>query len=115
MHAPEIPRRGVRRLTAGAATAAVLVLVVAARPAGATGVAHDHGPVAFQVTNLVADQPGVAPLTDPDLVNPWGLALGPATPLWVSDAETGVSTIYRGAVDGSPFTKVPLTVSIPGG
>jgi uncharacterized protein (TIGR03118 family) len=115
MHALVPYRRATRRLAAGAATAALLVLVVSARPAEATGVGHDHGPGAFQVTNLVADQPGVAPLTDPDLVNPWGLALGPTTPLWVSDADADVSTIYRGAVDRSPFAKVPLTVSIPGG
>src|SRR5205807_3092492 len=40
----------------------------------------------FQQTNLVSDQPGVAQITDPNLVNPWGIALGPnGGTLWVSD------------------------------
>jgi uncharacterized protein (TIGR03118 family) len=65
--------------------------------------------------DLVADRAGAAELTDPALVNAWGLSFGPATPAWVSDAGTGVSTLYRGGVGSSPVAKVPLTVSIPGG
>jgi uncharacterized protein (TIGR03118 family) len=65
--------------------------------------------------NLVSDVPGKAELFDADLVNAWGLAFGPTTPAWVSDNGTDVSTLYAGAVDNTPVTKVPLTVSIPGG
>jgi len=45
----------------------------------------------------------VAPLTDPDLVNAWGLSASPGTdavpgsPLWVSDNETDRTTLYAGA------------------
>jgi uncharacterized protein (TIGR03118 family) len=70
---------------------------------------------AYHQTNLVSDVPGMAQLTDPDLVNPWGLAAGPATPAWVADNGTGKATLYPGFVNGSPITKAPLVVSIPGG
>jgi uncharacterized protein (TIGR03118 family) len=65
---------------------------------------------AYTVTPLVSDQPGVAPNTDPNLVNAWGLASGPTSPWWVSDNETDVSTLYRG-LDGMPQ---PLVVSVEG-
>jgi uncharacterized protein (TIGR03118 family) len=64
----------------------------------------------YTVTPLVSDQPGVAPHTDPNLVNAWGLTAGPTTPWWVSDNGTDVSTLYGG--DGTPRS---LVVSVPGG
>ena len=70
---------------------------------------------AYHQTNLVSDLPGLAQLTDPDLVNPWGMAAGPATPVWVADNGTDKATIYPGFVNGSPIQKAPLVVSIPGG
>jgi uncharacterized protein (TIGR03118 family) len=70
---------------------------------------------AFTVQNLVSDQPGVAPLTDPDLVNPWGLAASPTSPLWVANNGTNTSTLYSGALAGGPATKAALIVAVPGG
>jgi hypothetical protein len=64
---------------------------------------------AYTVTPLVSDQAGVAPVTDPNLVNAWGLTAGPTTPWWVSDNGTDKSTLYRGS-DGMPF---PLVVDVP--
>jgi len=70
-------------------------------------------------TNLVSDQPGKAQLTDPNLVNPWGLSRAADSPVWVSDTNTGVSTLYSGAVNGSPVVAAPagkqLIVKVPGG
>jgi uncharacterized protein (TIGR03118 family) len=43
------------------------------------------------------------------------MAAGPSTPVWVSAADSGVATIYQGALGGSPLTIQPLVVSIPGG
>jgi uncharacterized protein (TIGR03118 family) len=65
--------------------------------------------------DLVSDVPGAAEIHDASLVNAWGLAFGPATPAWVADNGTDVSTLYSGAVGSTPVTQVPLTVSIPGG
>jgi uncharacterized protein (TIGR03118 family) len=75
---------------------------------------EDHEEVAFTQTNLVADSsntPGVTPQTiiDPNLINPWGVAEGPAGPFWVSDNGTGVTTIYDGA--GMPAGPKLVTVA----
>ena len=48
----------------------------------------------YHVVPLVSDQQGVAPNTDPNLVNPWGIAEAPGNPLWVSDNGTNLSTLY---------------------
>jgi uncharacterized protein (TIGR03118 family) len=58
--------------------------------------------------NLVADTSGVAAVTDPNLVNPWGLARSSSSPWWVSDNGPGLSTLYSGT--GSIAS---LVVTIP--
>src|SRR5947209_1962423 len=35
--------------------------------------------------NLIADRPGVARFTDPNLINPWGVSVTSEGPFWVSD------------------------------
>jgi uncharacterized protein (TIGR03118 family) len=51
----------------------------------------------YQQTNLVSNVPGRAAVTDPNLVNSWGLVHGPGTPWWVADNGTGLSTLYDGS------------------
>jgi uncharacterized protein (TIGR03118 family) len=70
----------------------------------------------FSVTNLVTDDPqfNAAPLTDPNLVNAWGVSHSPTSPLWVSDNGTGVSTLYRIDPVTDAVTIMPLVVKIPG-
>jgi len=69
---------------------------------------------AFRVVPLVSDQPGVAPNTDPNLVNAWGLTSGPTTPWWVADNGTDKSTLYRGS-DGQPQALVVDVHNAPTG
>lgn len=112
-HGTEPSRRrrwSTRWLGVLAATAVLGLAVPSAASAG--GSPHDH---AFQQRNLISDIGGVARITDRNLVNPWGLAAGPSTPLWVADNGTDVSTVYSGAVGGSIPVIAPLVVSIPGG
>src|SRR5262245_25403671 len=71
-------------------------------------------PTAYLATDLVSDQPGVAPILDPHLVNAWGISLSSTSPFWVSSEGGGVSNLYAGDVM-TPLMKVPLEVSIPGG
>ena len=66
-------------------------------------------PAGYQQTNLVSDVPGLALVTDPNLVNAWGMSFGPNTFIWVSDNGTGVATLYDGS--GAPQS---LVVTIPG-
>ena len=63
-------------------------------------------------TNLVSDIPGLAASTDPNLVNPWGIAASATSPFWVSDNGTGVATLYNSA--GTPQSLV-VTIPNPGG
>jgi uncharacterized protein (TIGR03118 family) len=57
--------------------------------------------------NLASDIPGLAPLTDPDLVNPWGISHAPTSPLWVSNQGTNSSTLYTLPPGSAAVTKVP--------
>jgi uncharacterized protein (TIGR03118 family) len=67
----------------------------------------------FKQLNLVSDQVGKATLRDKNLVNAWGLALGPG-PLWVANNHTGTATVYDGGAPGNPISNVGLVVTIPG-
>src|SRR6266704_354087 len=62
----------------------------------------------YSWTNFQSDIAGVAQHTDPNLVNPWGMAASATGTIWVSDNGTGVSTLYN--QDG---TAVPMVVEIP--
>jgi uncharacterized protein (TIGR03118 family) len=62
----------------------------------------------YTQVNLVANTSGVAPVTDPNLVNPWGLSRASGSPWWISDNGTGLSTLYNGA-----GAITPLVVTIP--
>jgi uncharacterized protein (TIGR03118 family) len=62
----------------------------------------------YQQTNLVSDLPGLAAHTDADLVNPFGLTRGPATPWWANDEGTGRATLYNAA-----GVKQGLVVTVP--
>jgi uncharacterized protein (TIGR03118 family) len=44
--------------------------------------------------NLVSDVAGAADLTDPNLVNAWGISISAASPFWLCDGGTGLSTVY---------------------
>jgi uncharacterized protein (TIGR03118 family) len=60
--------------------------------------------------NLVSDIPGLADVTDPNLIDPWGISISAASPFWVSNAGKGNSTLYNGA-----GTIAPIVVTVPGG
>ena len=62
----------------------------------------------YTQTNLVSNTAGVAPVADPQLINPWGLSRNSRSPWWVSDQATGFSTLYNGA-----GAKQSLIVTIP--
>src|SRR5437588_12570946 len=62
----------------------------------------------YSWTNLQSDIAGVAAHVDPNLVNPWGVAVSPSGIILVSDNGTGVSTLYH--QDG---TALSLVVTIP--
>ena len=97
------------RSLATALFVAGLQLLLVAFPSGnlRAGGENEEGHF-FRWVNLQSDIPGVADRTDPNLVNPWGLAVGPTGIFWVADNHTGFSTLY--APNGKP---IPLIVTIP--
>jgi uncharacterized protein (TIGR03118 family) len=46
--------------------------------------------------NLASDVPGLARVTDPNLVNPWGVAYSPTGPFWFAENGSGVSDFLDG-------------------
>jgi uncharacterized protein (TIGR03118 family) len=66
----------------------------------------------FFQNNLISDIAGIAQNTDPNLVNPWGLAFSDGGPLWVADNGSGLSTIYN--AQGQTI-RTPVTIPPPAG
>ncbi len=66
----------------------------------------------FAQTNLVADQSGAALVTDPNLVNAWGIVADEDGVTWIADNHSGLVTTYDLA--GTPLA-VTFTVPPPGG
>jgi uncharacterized protein (TIGR03118 family) len=74
----------------------------------------------YTQTNLVSDQSGVAAVTDPNLVNPWGLTRSATSPWWVANNNSGTSTLYTGAgaiipINGNGIVTVPPPKNSPAG
>jgi uncharacterized protein (TIGR03118 family) len=74
----------------------------------------------YKQTNLVSDLAGMAPVTDPNLKNPWGLTRSPGgSPFWVANNNSGTSTLYTGAgaiipINGTGTVTVPPPGFAPG-
>ena len=102
--------RSGRQLRAIVVVGLVAALAALVGPATAAPTANR-----FDQVNVVSDLPGVAPILDPLLVNPWGLALSPTSPLWVANNGSGTATLYRGDGSATPFAKVPLEVTVTNG
>jgi uncharacterized protein (TIGR03118 family) len=81
--------------------------------------------VPYSQTDLVSTVPGLATITDPELVNPWGVSHTATSPFWVSNQGTNTATLY--AVSGSTnvtktninppsgFVAIPTTAGGPQG
>jgi uncharacterized protein (TIGR03118 family) len=106
--------RTVQPLAVLAAVGGLIVAIPTSAVAGQVQADHHHSAFAVQQVNLVSDTPGTAALTDPDLVNPWGLALSATSPLWVANNGTNTSTLYTSAADTTTAAKVPtIRVTFP--
>jgi uncharacterized protein (TIGR03118 family) len=72
--------------------------------------------VGFVQVNLVSDIPGLATVTDPSLVNPWGVSHSTTSPFWTSNQGTNTTTLYT-VTDRTTVSKVPINgngiVNIP--
>jgi uncharacterized protein (TIGR03118 family) len=99
-------RRGRARTRKAGALAVVAVAAVVATLAARSSAGED----AYVVRKLVADTPARAAHTDPQLVNPWGLAATPTGEWWTGNEARESSTLYSGT-----GRKTPLDVHVDGG
>lgn len=74
----------------------------------------------FRQTDLASDIPGLAAITDPNLVNTWGVAAFPGgSPFWINNQGTGTSSLF--SVSGSTTIAPAMLpfgtnfVNVPGG
>lgn len=68
----------------------------------------------YKPTNLVSDTPGLAPVIDSNLVNPWGICVISGDPFW-NASPTGVGSLYNaaGARQGAFTIAPPMGSSSP--
>ena len=88
-----------------AATLGAALVAVGASSAGRPG---NH----YTVTPLASDVAGMAPVTDTNLENTWGLARGASTPWWIANNGTASTSVYTSAgarvdIGGLPAQGVP--------
>src|SRR5207247_5518405 len=67
----------------------------------------------FDWENLEGDIPGVAEITDSNVVNPWGIAVAPSGTIFVADNGAGVATAYFQDGTPAPNFSNPLVLTIP--
>ena len=84
-----------------------------------------HAGAIITQTNLVSNVAGLAAITDPQLVNPWGFSHSATGPFWISNQGSNNATLY--AVTGSTnvskvninppagFVAIPTTAGGPQG
>jgi uncharacterized protein (TIGR03118 family) len=83
------------------------------------------GAAPYVQTDLVSDIAGLATITDPQLVNPWGVAFSSTSPFWTSNQGANTATLYA-VTDSinvtktvinppSGFVAIPTTTSGPQG
>jgi len=106
-----------------AAAAALAVAAPAAAFASTTHPVHRPDPIparshrnlTLNQVNLASDVPGLAPLTDSGLKNPWGAALTATSPLWVSEQVEDSSSLYSLTPGSSTTTEAEnVQLSLPG-
>jgi uncharacterized protein (TIGR03118 family) len=79
--------------------------------AAAMSVHAQTAPNVYRVVNLVSNVAGQAAVTDPNLVDAWGISNG-ATPFWVSDHKSGLSSVYAATgVASATLVTVPAATS----
>jgi uncharacterized protein (TIGR03118 family) len=125
------PLSRARRARKSVSTALAILFVLAflpPPPRTARAAAADDGVVvsqavpviapgsAYRQTNLLSDIPGLSPVLDPLLVNPWGISMTASSPFWVANNGTSTTQLIRGDVGGAPvvLNASPQTITIAG-
>src|SRR5277367_2230988 len=90
----------------------LLFAVLVAASCASRATAQNTG---YAQTNLVSDGAVSALNTDKHLINPWGIAFVPGSPFWISDNNSGFSTLYDNqGVPQSLIVTIPPPSGAPG-
>jgi uncharacterized protein (TIGR03118 family) len=73
--------------------------------------AHAQTTNGYTQSNLISDGSVQARQTDPNLINPWGVAIGQQTPFWINAAGSGLSEVY----DSGPNKQFVVTIPAAAG
>jgi len=90
---------------------AVAVLLASALPGRTVAASHANlvpGPNRYMQTNLLSNLSGKAAFTDANLKNPWGMAFAPGGPFWISDNNSGFSTVCEANGQFDFAVQIPL-------
>lgn len=71
------------------------------------------GTNAYIQHNLVSDVPGLADVTDPNLIDPWGMSFSATSPYWISNHGKGNTTVYTNSNTTTGVTVSSTVVTIP--
>jgi hypothetical protein len=75
----------IAKTIASSSGAALALSLAGAAVLSAAGMVPAYAETHFSVTNLVSDGAVPAKIVDPNLINPWGIAMSPTSPFWISD------------------------------
>jgi uncharacterized protein (TIGR03118 family) len=120
--------RGIRAIALVGASTVCLGFVVACGGGGGGGGSNQSmiatSGTTFADTALVSNKAEVvaaAAAIDANLQNPWGIAVAPGFPFWISDNNSNLSTLYSGAgvqetqsITGSAETGIAIPASAAG-
>ena len=87
----------------------VAVVITSQRSSAAPGMDKPGQSQFYAQHNIVSDILGLADHTDANVVNAWGLDSGPTTPWWISDTETGKTTLFNVGTN-----TIQATFTVPG-
>jgi uncharacterized protein (TIGR03118 family) len=87
----------------------IAIILIACAVCTLAAARHVNDDNSYVVTLLASSVPGEAPVTDPKLLNAWGIAASATSPWWVSDNGFDYSTVYTGA-----GVKAGVEVAVPG-
>jgi len=65
----------------------------------------------YTQSNLISDGSVKAQQTDPQLINPWGVAIGTSTPFWINTAGTGLSEVYDAGANKQFVVTIPAAAT----
>src|ERR1043165_1742890 len=71
----------------------------------------------YVVHPLISDIPDPANpniIVEPSAVDPWGIAIGASSPFWISNAGTGLATVYSYSATSTCAGATPNLSTLPG-